>query len=474
MKKQLGAGFLLLAFFICFVIYAAHISDEGAVLTDSSNVDIEASDLEKDYFAEDEMRNAEPVIYIDLYGYQKRDEKTAYFHKGNPKDTFCVVNADTKETVYEGVLDRRLRGDFSELTESGTYYIEAPHIGRSHSFEILNNKYRKLTEALYEKMLAYANSRSADFQNTVEILGWILRCGEMYPETEPYSVFYAGPIVNTMPSYLEDSVKVANNLMDTVAKSSAINGVDIDTQAIYSATMSILYLRVLPYDTALADAYLNEAVIAYDKVIQEKEALSDEAFLFYGAARLYQSTGQPAYREKAESFLKNTTKRKLFTTGASLNEMKADEAYVYGLVAYLKTTYDVDLELCEAAMKHLMEAATGFNKEIQKGQYGAVGTDLRSRMLTNRLYVISVVEHVIVSQEYNNILKNAIHYLGGCNEQMKTFYSENGICNEELDDKAEAALNGSAYFYLLGQICESDYKEKESIRSEAMEEREDQ
>ena len=167
--------------------------------------------------------------------------------------------------------------------------------------------------------------------------------------------------------------------------------------------------------------------------------------------------------------MKNNSERELFLTNASAKELRADEAYVHGLVSYLRTTNPVDMDLCEKGMKHLMRSAEQFDGMLQGGNYDNVRDDCSSRILTDRLFVIAIVEHVIVSQEYNRILKNAIHNLGGCNSEGKVYLSDDGIIHEGVDEAKSDAFNASAYFYLLGQITESDYKEKESIKSEALE-----
>lgn len=470
-----------MAFFICFLIYVYRTFGEDAVEVNSANADIDGVTTESNNLssgldsedlqnmAEDDERNASPSIQIDLSGYQVNDEKTAFFDKGSPQDAFLVVNADTKETVYRGFIDQKRRGDFSQVKKCGTYYIEASHIGRSYSFEITKDKYKKMSVALYEKVLAYANKDTNDFEHRVQILAWILRYAGMYPETKPYSVFYSGQAETETPQYLKDCSRLADDLADKAAGLREDGDISTDTLAVYSAAMSMMYDRLLPYDSSHAGMYLNEAVTAYDIIDDNMEDLSDEAFLFYASAELYQSTGQSKYQRIAEDFLENTEERKLFVANSSREQLYADEAYVYGMVAYLNTTNIVHLDLCDKSMKCLMRAAETFDTEIQSNHYDCVSSDERSRLLTDRLYVISVVEHVIVSQEYNNILKNAIHYLGGCNDQKLSLLTEEGVYHAELDDKGSDAVNGSAYFYLLGQICESDYKEKESIRSEAME-----
>ena len=415
------------------------------------------------------------VIKIDLLGYQTNDIKKAYFDKGNAGDVFEVVNVKSKETVLTGTIDSKKTGDFSQLTECGTYYIEAPFIGRSGQFCIIEDKYASLSVELYQKSLAYANNNQSDFEKRVLILLWILRYADVYTDDEPYSVFATEENTEKKPEYLKECEKAADGLMNQAEKYVSDKAVESNVDynlnifANYSCLMAMLYDKMQAYDATLANTYLNEAVRSYNLVEQRKGELLDEAFLFYAASGLYRYTGQSKYRIVVEEYLENNPERELFLSNASTEELQSDEAYVHGLVSYLRTTNPVDMDLCEKGMKHLMRTAEQFDESIQSENYDGIGNDCRSRILTDRLSVIAIVEHVIVSQEYNRILKNAIHGFSGCNKEGKIYLTDRGIIHEGVDEAQSDALNASAYFYLLGQITESDYKEKESIKSEALE-----
>ena len=170
-----------------------------------------------------------------------------------------------------------------------------------------------------------------------------------------------------------------------------------------------------------------------------------------------------------EQNLKAASEKDWFVKDDPEEKQQADEAFVFGLVAYLQTTAKVDVDLWENGMKMLMRQAEAYGEMTEDDFYNGFGNDVTSRLITDRLYVIAIVEHVIVSQEYNNILKAAIHNLGGCNKDGQIYLSEQGIIRTDWDEPGSDAVNAAAYYYLLGQICESDYKEKESIRSETME-----
>ncbi len=98
----------------------------------------------------------EPSIMTDQVGYQPESQKIATFRDVTNETTFSVVRADTKETVYTGNLygqtanatadETDWLGDFSEVTDPGTYYITCGGLDASYSFTISDTVYQPLLE----------------------------------------------------------------------------------------------------------------------------------------------------------------------------------------------------------------------------------------------------------------------------------------------------------------------------------------
>ena len=403
------------------------------------------------------------VIKTDGLGYQVNDKKKAYFEKGEEGTCFQVVDAHTRETVFTGQIDRKSTGDFSGVTAPGIYYIEAAHVGRSGQFVILEDKYRDMADSLYQEFFSYAQAKGTDTADRLQILSWILRYADTYTDTSEYSFLADDIRGRTDGGYLSGCMEIADNLINET------EGAATEELSLYSVVMASLSQKIQAYDREKSNTYLKEAVGAYANVVQRKNELTDEAWIFYAAAQLYKTTGQPAYRVVAEQYLKAAKEEERFIKDDPQDKQRADEAFVFGLVTYLQTTDKVDVDLCEKGMKMLIRQAEVYVEMTEADFYDGFGGDAASCLITDRLYVIAIVEHVIVSQEYNNILKAAIHNLGGCNRDGQIYLSEHGIIRTDYDEPGSDAVNAAAYYYLLGQICESDYKENESIRSEAME-----
>lgn len=93
-------------------------------------------------------------VAVDQIGYKTNDKKIASVKTDSTgEEEFIVCDANTNETVYTGLLgepvhdygsDREVRqADFSELTESGEYYV-VTNEGASYTFWINDNPYTEV------------------------------------------------------------------------------------------------------------------------------------------------------------------------------------------------------------------------------------------------------------------------------------------------------------------------------------------
>ena len=108
------------------------------------NVDLELIDGSAIVYEEDAEQ--ENPININQVGYRTDAKKLAVFRGENIGSTFKVVDAKDQSIVYENVISEGVYneaadeidyiGDFSEVTEPGTYYIEVEGVGTSYTFAI--------------------------------------------------------------------------------------------------------------------------------------------------------------------------------------------------------------------------------------------------------------------------------------------------------------------------------------------------
>lgn len=123
------------------VIYLDNVSLE---LVDDSNVDYSAT------------RPYAPPILTDQTGYQTNSKKIAVFRDITDQTEFSVINADTEQVVYTGTLsdpkenisagETNYTGDFSQVTEPGSYYIQCDNLDDSYVFTISENPYGSMLD----------------------------------------------------------------------------------------------------------------------------------------------------------------------------------------------------------------------------------------------------------------------------------------------------------------------------------------
>ena len=96
-------------------------------------------------------RDTEPSININQAGYHTLDIKTAIFRDSSLDTSFDVINIETGESVFTGKVTGAVKtisaretvayGDFSDVTEPGTYKIKAANSGESYEFVIADEVY---------------------------------------------------------------------------------------------------------------------------------------------------------------------------------------------------------------------------------------------------------------------------------------------------------------------------------------------
>ncbi|HEY8499071.1 MAG TPA: cellulase N-terminal Ig-like domain-containing protein, partial [Clostridia bacterium] len=95
--------------------------------------------------------NIVPYININQAGYRTLDVKTAVFRDSGLDTSFDVINTKTGESVFTGNITGAVKtvsaretvayGDFSDVTEPGTYKIKAANSGESYEFVIADDVY---------------------------------------------------------------------------------------------------------------------------------------------------------------------------------------------------------------------------------------------------------------------------------------------------------------------------------------------
>lgn len=440
-----------------------------------------------------------PGILIDQLGYMTQSSKIAVFQGEEMPEEFRVVNIQTKETVFTGFLEEKeftgnlneynKYGDFSALTIPGSYYIEAPVLGRSYSFVIDDDIYDQiLQEACKEYYYnrcgmtlteEYAGGRAhnachtgkavlrEDVSVSLDVSG-----GWHQDEKGQKDVVSAAKAMSVMMlSYelhdksfgdnagIPESGNEIPDILDEVRyetewllkmqdqKTGAVySGLTVDlvnstnpgrTVEIYvepatsdagrAFAMAIARFGYLyqDYDGEYAGICLKAAERAY-KYAEKNEDEKNE-LEFAAAAELYRATGKSSYRKAANDFLntKDLTREK-------------NEITLLGCVTYISTKRSVNISLCEKIMKMLMEQAEEISGAAETSSYLAAGNkeqDNNNLLLFDMMY-LTVVNHIISNKEYGTVIENHLHYFLGRNEKAICYIDNAG-------ENSYAAIDGS-------------------------------
>ena len=352
-------------------------------------------------------------IAIDLQGYAPEDLKYAYFSGQDLKDEFCVYRQKDKQIVYRGTIQPAgetgsARGDFSQLTEPGSYYIQTAVIGRSYTFQIEEDRYRKQYETdLYSWQKtapeAYYKADAATNYRALFILALLQE-------------FYGGQEENT-----EKLQEDADYLMQTYAEhtgsvSSSDPETDCDTIYAYAAAMAQSY-QVLNKETG-AQAYLRQAQTAYQEAIRRTDQAQSARYM--AASALYKATGSYSYHQVVRQY-----------ADAAEDTMEG----FWGDMLYLTSLQRVDTTLCEQQMNSLLKECGELSDRILSQQE----TEEKENCL-EAMIKLAVADDTLVSLEYRNACKTLLHMLGSSDR-------------DEMDCGQRSAL-----LFIEGELAESEVK----------------
>ncbi|MGN0376313.1 MAG: glycoside hydrolase family 9 protein [Suilimivivens sp.] len=438
--------------------------------------------MEKEADLSYEVPVSTPGILIDQLGYMTESAKVAVFMGEKIPDQFHVVNENTGETVYTGIPEERGNneksseyisyGDFTVLTEPGTYYIEAPVLGRSYSFVIAEDVYdtvfREACKQYYYNrcgmtlttQYAGENAHNAchtgkavlreDISVSLDVTGgWhqdekgqkdvitaartmsvMMLAYELYGESfgDDTGIPESG---NNIPDILDEiryEVEWLLKMQDqetgavyeglTIYQQSGNNKTtDIyvepaSAEAERAFAMAIAKFSYLYqyYDTEYATSCLKAADRAFKHAELDENTEKDE-WGFAAAAELYRAAGQASYQKYITEYL----------TTVKFGEEKS-EITLLGCVTYIATKQPVNITLCEKVMNMLMDQAESISEVARNSVYLTEGNGLQdnNELLMDVMY-LTVVDHIISNHEYETMIENYLHYFLGRNDKAVSY-----------------------------------------------------
>lgn len=347
-------------------------------------------------------------VLVDRLGYQAVGEKEATVKGKNLPEEFRLVNADTGEVVYQGIIEKvTYNADtglfvgcavFDNYEETGNYYLECDIIGRSYTFPIVSELYIQLFEELTDRVLEECSQQNANLSEVTALL----TAYEWYPQLFEDE---NGDAVPDVLAQLAECLRLRENTDEDIQEGAL--------QAALLAKFSYLYQK---YDKKYATTCLQRASALFDKT---QNTMQKDAESFFALTELYRASGLISYRNQINDY------KSYFENSSSFG---GETEYLYGAITYMVTRQKVDVELCNILLDKMMdrgeEVANRYGDIIHPVSAKNNGTDDILTQTSELLFV----NYVLDSYQYYNILEKFLHYLGGRNLQSVTFYPGEEEC----------------------------------------------
>lgn len=440
-----------------------------------------------------------PHVLVDQLGYLVDGEKTVVVRGDELPESFEVVNTVDGRVVYKGkIKDKGINsesgerigyGSFSELTESGVYYVQCDIWGRSYNFTVGEEVYdsvfqeslkqfgtfqdKKINVAVpkeigtdaVEKIIQggwYTDEKgNQDMRLSAEAMVTLLTAYELYPssfiETEGLmqgTSALLGYLKKQADWMLQMQDEVSGGVYGGITVTSTGSGyrleaMDISSAATYAAAMAKFSYVYRNVDQTFASTCLRSADRAWKYInshstdfLQEEE----RELLFAATAELYRASGQYSYHMLVQQFIK---------AGVDIHASMWD---TYASITYLSTRQAVNVDLCAELMAELMDEAENISQRARAEAYlteGKENFENTNELLWN-MVVLSVADYVITNHEYATVIENHQHFFLGVNKTAACLIHQEeceriGEAEEQIQ---ENILMNAYYICMMSQILQ--------------------
>lgn len=448
-----------------------------------------------------EVPESLPNILVDQLGYAVGSNKIAMINAETPPETFSILEEGTGREIYTGKVENKgfdasvnayiSYADFTEFNTEGTYYIQAPSIGRSYAFQVAQEPFDSLFDKVFKQY--YFNrcgltlsaelagdaahnachSREAQMKDEAMIKrdvagGWhvdeigsrdvakgcqainnLLLTYELYPDAmgDEMNIPESG---NGIPDVLDEVkyeidwlLKMQDSKSGAVYASVSsvdnktagyilyIDGITMDATIHFAATMAKFSYLYQSYDREFATQCLQASDRAYRYAENYLADISQEQY-FYAAAELYRATGGYQYHNVIKSYLAQNPDPDL-----------ENDFVFWGCVTYLSTKQPVDMALCKSVTQNLMRKGEVISFASKDSKL-LVETDEKQGSnagLLRNMTRLAVVDHIITNHEYATVLENHIHYMLGRNLLSISYLDGEGARNYRDIDVSLGIMN---------------------------------
>lgn len=491
--------------------------------TNTPGEEPEIISMEKEPDLAYEVPESSPNILVDQLGYITDGTKEAFFCGKELPSEFYVINADTGEKVLTGYtqdgkyLEEKEGyfgyGDFSTLTEPGTYYLEAPSLGRSYSFQISDDLYvrvfREACRQYYYNRCGmsltseFAGDRahnachtgnavlredisvsmdvmggwhqdemgSKDVAAAAQSIGIMLLAYELYGESfgDDMGIPESG---NGIPDILDEvryEIEWLLKMQDS-SSGAVYEGVTVYEQG--GGKGSVSYVEPASIESAKAFAavlakfsylyqnyekdYARDCLKASDRAWKYVELNGGDAaegadpWKLAAAAELYRASGLYSCHKYIKDY---------FNREDIPGEL--DEVTFWGYVTYISTKQQVSLKICESITKEIMQKTEEIAEKARSAVYLVEegGGNEHNHMLLQNMMYLTMVDYMIANHEYDSVIENHLHYFMGRNPQSICYIDDVGENNYRQIDETLGIMKqfdaDSKLVFMLSKIVKN-------------------
>lgn len=378
---------------------------------------------------------------IDRNGYLPDREKNVLFLGENITGDFRVIRENDWEIVYTGTIQNGEFqgeaslvnigfGDFSEVTEPGSYYIEQDRIGRSYTFTISETAYEPLFQGLLQNILS--ELPQSDQVEAADICDVSFGMHSMM-----LALQYHGALFEKDNNLVMQLLELAEWLISFQDETTGSMFEDYEATAAFCGVLIQSADTFGKYDANVSKQFTAAAKKAWTWMEKNPEMAMEYATAqFYAATQLYKTEGILGYKTIIEKYLQSRTKK-----------ITEDKFAFYGSVIYLNTIQGTDRDLCTRIMQELVDGTEEISMKVKENPYLVYSDDMEQNL--QKMLLICFVDYITPSNEYAVILENTLHYLLGRNETGNVYLNEAGMwLASDLTAEKTLEWNGILLFCL--------------------------
>lgn len=366
-------------------------------------------------------------ISLDEVGYIPNAKKVFYIEREELAKDFEIIDVKTGKSVFAGELVRLegrddgailYTGDFSGLTDEGIYRVYQNNAGYSNEFVIKNSLYEDIYLDMQQEIKEHSFTNEEDRLYATSL---VLLTEEIFGEDKIDEEFLTETVTDIIS--FDEERDVENAMM----------AAGVLAQYVYSHS-----------DHPLYDSYLRQAEKMYDDALQSGGELSEDMY-YYAVSQLYRLKGTTKYGRTIIDIDRD-----------KLDYDKEINVSIMADMAYLKTEFATDYDLCESIFKSYVDRAVDISNSTGKIYYYVQKDieDYDKNQVLDNMMVLGLVSYVLSSHEYLSIQGNYVHYLFGCNSYHGNHYYE--MMNKEMMDDFVMVDMCKALFVLAGGGMLSD------------------